>query len=124
MLGIIIGVSAVIAMLALGTGAQQAVNERISSLGTTLLTVVPGQVFTGGIASATDRARLEMEDAQALEARGTTFVAVQAEMGRSMAVQFRQTNTNTQIIGSTPNYLEVRKYTMAAGRMFEQGENE
>ena len=124
MLGIIIGVSAVIAMLALGTGAQQAVNERISSLGTTLVTVVPGQVFTGGIASATDRARLSMEDAQALQARGTRFVAVQPEMGRSLAVQFRATNTNTQIIGSTPNYLEVRKYTLAAGRMFEQGENE
>ena len=124
MLGIIIGVSAVIAMLALGTGAQQAVNERISSLGTTLVTVVPGQVFTGGIASATDRARLNMEDAQALEARGTTFGAVQPEMGRSLAVQFRATNTNTQVVGSTPNYLEVRKYTLAAGRMFDTGENE
>ena len=124
MLGIIIGVAAVIAMLALGTGAQQAVNERISSLGTTLVTVVPGQVFTGGIASATDRARLDMEDAQALEERGRGFVAVQAEMGRSLAVQYRATNTNTQVIGSTPNYLEVRKYTLAAGRMFDAGDNE
>jgi putative ABC transport system permease protein len=124
MLGIIIGVSAVIAMLALGTGAQQAVNERISSLGTTLVTVVPGQVFTGGIASATDRARLDMEDAQALEQRGTLFHSVQPEMGRSLAVQFRATNTNTQVIGSTPNYLDVRKYTLAAGRMFDAGENE
>src|SRR3954470_4977485 len=124
MLGIIIGVSAVIAMLALGTGAQQAVNERITSLGTTLVTVVPGQVFTGGIASATDRARLQMEDAQALQERGTSFVAVQPEMGRGMAVQFRQTNTNTQIIGSSPNYLEVRKYVVANGRMFDRGEDE
>src|SRR5215207_6730252 len=82
MLGVIIGVAAVIAMLALGTGAQQAVNERIASLGTTLVTVVLGQVFTGGIASATDRARLEMEDAEALQARGTGFSAVQPEMGR------------------------------------------
>jgi putative ABC transport system permease protein len=124
MLGVIIGVAAVIAMLALGTGAQKAVNERIASLGTTLVTVVPGQVFTGGIASATDRARLEMEDAQALRDRGASFVAVQPEMGRSMAVQFRQTNTNTQIVGSSPNYLEVRKYTLGTGRMFDQGDDE
>src|SRR5215216_1838332 len=73
MLGIIIGVAAVIAMLALGTGAQKAVNERIASLGTTMLTVLPGQVFTGGVASATDRARLQTSDAVALAENGTSF---------------------------------------------------
>src|SRR5438477_10512791 len=72
MLGIIIGVGAVIAMLALGRGAQSAVNDRITSLGTTLLTVNPGQVFqSGGIASSTDRARLTVKDAEAIEQRST-----------------------------------------------------
>src|SRR3954468_16122983 len=73
MLGIIIGVGAVIAMLALGNGAKAAVNARISALGTTMVTVVPGQVFAGGIASQNDRAQLKVGDAEMLVARGTTF---------------------------------------------------
>src|SRR6185369_13127083 len=71
MLGIVIGVSAVIAMVALGRGAQQSVKDRIASLGTTLVTVVPGQFRgPGGVASGTDRRRLTIEDAQALDDRG------------------------------------------------------
>jgi putative ABC transport system permease protein len=123
MLGIVIGVAAVIAMLALGSGAQQAVNQRIASLGTTLVTVVPGQVFSGGIASSTDRARLEVEDAEALAARGTSFVAVQPEMSRQLQVQFLTQNTSTNIIGTPANYTQVRRYTIGAGRMFGQSED-
>jgi len=69
MLGIVIGVSAVIAVVALGRGAQQAVNDRIASLGTTLLTVSPGQARTGGVMTFDVRTRLLMEDAEALVAR-------------------------------------------------------
>ncbi|HEU4643720.1 MAG TPA: ABC transporter permease [Gemmatimonadaceae bacterium] len=124
MLGIVIGVAAVIAMVALGRGAQRAVNERIASLGTTMLTVRPGQVFTGGIASSTDRARLEVADADALVQRGTIFAAVQPEMQRQLQVQFRNNNTSTDITGTTPNYLEVRKYEIGAGRMFTHADDE
>src|SRR3982750_4599425 len=124
MLGIIIGVAAVIAMLALGSGAQQAVNQRIASLGTTMVTVTPGQVFTGGIASGTDRARLEVDDATALQQRGTVLAAVQPEMGRSLQVQLANFNTNTNVTGTTPNFPEVRRYTLAAGRMFTQGDED
>jgi putative ABC transport system permease protein len=118
MLGIVIGVGAVIAMVALGRGAQNSVNERISALGTTLLTVNPGQVQTGGVASATDRARLTADDADALVRDGKWIAAVEPEMGRSLQVQYRSANTNTTVLGTTPNYLDVRKYSMAAGNMF------
>jgi putative ABC transport system permease protein len=124
MLGIVIGVAAVIAMVALGRGAQQAVNERIQALGTTLLTVVPGQVFTGGVASATDRAKLTLDDAIELQNRGTTFAAVEPEMTMQLQVQRYNTNTSTQVIGTTANYMEVRRYTLAAGRMFTQADND
>ncbi len=124
MLGIVIGVAAVIAMVALGRGAQQAVNERIASLGTTLLTVRPGQVFAGGIASSTDRARLEVSDAVALQQQGTVFAAVEPEMTKTLQVQLRRTNTSTDVIGSTPNYAEVRKYTIGAGRMFTESDDD
>src|SRR5512142_1656271 len=76
MLGIVIGVGAVIAMIALGRGAQESVKQRIASLGTTLLTVFPGQTRGGGgfgVASSTDRAPLTLDDAAALEERGRSI---------------------------------------------------
>ncbi len=118
MLGIIIGVAAVIAVVALGRGAQDAVSSRIAALGTTLLMVVPGQVQTGGVTSATDRAPLYVEDADALTAQAKYIAAVEPEMARQLQAQFRGTNTSTQVIGTTANYLQVRKYVMAQGAMF------
>ena len=128
MLGIVIGVAAVIAMVALGRGAQLAVKDRISALGTTMLTVVPGQVFQGGVASSTDRAKLQVSDADALETKGppppNAFAGVEPEMTRQLQVQWRNTNTSTNVIGTTPNYLDVRKYTIGSGRMFERGDDD
>jgi putative ABC transport system permease protein len=124
MLGIVIGVAAVIAMVALGRGAQQSVNDRIAALGTTLLTVMPGQArIPGGVASSSDRAALTLDDAQALDDRGTWIAAVQPEMARSLQVQYRDKNTSTTVTGATANYPEVRKFTLAAGRMFSNAED-
>jgi len=124
MLGIVIGVAAVIAMVALGRGAQNSVNDRIAALGTTLLTVNPGQVTTRGIASATDRAKLTTDDADALARDGRYIAAVEPEMSRSLQVQFGGSNANTTVLGTTPNYLDVRKYTLAAGTMFTQNDDD
>ncbi|MFN0152402.1 MAG: ABC transporter permease [bacterium] len=124
MLGVIIGVAAVIAMVALGRGAQQSVNARIASLGTTLLTVMPGQARGfGGVASGTDRARLDIDDAAALAERGTLFTDIQPEMSRQLQLQFGNKNANTSITGTTANYLSVRNFSLAAGRMFSAGED-
>ena len=124
MLGIVIGVSAVIAMVALGRGAQQSVKDRIASLGTTMLTVVPGQQRgPGSIASAADRSPLQLDDSQALEDKGTVLVAVQPEMSRSMQVVWGNHNTNTTIVGTSANYLEVRRYAIEFGRMFASSED-
>ena len=123
MLGVIIGVAAVVALVALGRGAQQSVNERISALGTTMLTVIPGQVFGRGVASGSDRAKLTLDDANALAERGTVLTAVEPEMSQNMQVQYGAKNANTSIIGTTANYLDVRKYTMDAGKMFNEGED-
>jgi putative ABC transport system permease protein len=125
MLGIVIGVAAVIAMVALGRGAQQSVNARIASLGTTLLTVIPGQQRVGGgpVASASDRAPLTLDDAAALEELGTFIVAVQPEMSRQLQVEYESRNVNTSIVGTTANYTEVRNFTIGAGRMFTRAED-
>jgi len=124
MLGIVIGVAAVIAMVALGTGAQTAVNDRIASLGTTLLTVTPGQQRGMGVSVMDQRARLVMEDAEALEARGDGILAVQPEINRNLQVTWTNRNAQASIVGTTANYLEVRKYKLLAGRMFTRMEDQ
>src|SRR4029078_4859234 len=125
MLGIVIGVAAVIAVVALGTGAQSAVKDRISSLGTTLLTVIPGQQRGMGV-TFDQSMKLTMDDAKALDdqSRAPSLTAVQPEMNSRLQVQYQSLNTNTSIVGTTANYLEVRKYELAAGRMFSRAEDE
>ena len=122
MLGIVIGVAAVIAMIALGRGAQIAVKDRIAALGTTLLTVSPGQQFERGVSSGSFRARMVMKDAVALQERAPNLV-VQPEMSTNLQVQYLSKNTNTSITGTTSNYLEVRNYKLSAGRFFSNGED-
>ena len=124
MLGIIIGVAAVISVVALGRGAQDAVTSRIAALGTTLLMVVPGQVRTGGVVSATDRAPLYVEDADSLAAQGKYIAAVEPEMARQLQLQFHGANTSTQVVGTTANYLQVRNYVMAQGAMFTAADDD
>src|SRR2546423_4042414 len=124
MLGVVIGVGAVITVVALGRGAQQSVNARISALGTTLLTVQPGQIFApGGVSSQSDRAPMTVGDAEALDSAGPAVAAVGPEMQKQLQVQDLNTNTNTTILGTTPNYLDVRKYAIANGKMFTEGDN-
>ncbi len=123
MLGIVIGVAAVIAVVALGTGAQSAVKDRISSLGTTLLTIMPGQQRGMGV-SFDQSMKLTMDDAAAIEERSPNITAVQPEMTSRLQVQYLNQNTNTSVVGTTSNYLEVRKYQLQAGRMFSRSEDE
>lgn len=124
MLGIVIGVSAVITMVALGRGAQDAVADRIASLGTTLLTVQPGAARgMGGVASNVDRARITLENATNIAERAQVTKAVQPEMSRRLTLQYLNRNTNTEIVGTTANFLEVRNFSVEYGRMFTAGED-
>ena len=124
MLGIVIGVAAVIAMVALGTGAQTAVKERIASLGTTLLTVTPGQQRGMGVVIADQQTKLTMEDAEAVEERGEHITAVQPEMNRNQQITWANKNASASVVGTSANFLEVRKYKLLAGRMFTRMEDE
>jgi putative ABC transport system permease protein len=124
MLGIVIGVGAVIAVVALGTGAQQAVKDRIAALGTTLLTVNPGQQRGQGVAIGGAQQRLTVEDAKAVDEHAMHLLGVQPEMRSMQQIVFGNKNASTQIIGTTPNYLEVRKYTLAFGKMFTAADDE
>ena len=122
-LGIIIGVGAVITMIALGTGARKAVEARIQALGPTLLTVFAGQGFRGGIAF-TDRVSLTMDDDTALAQGARYLSAVVPELARNLQVQRGSLNVNVNVVGTTPDYVPVRGYTVTAGRMFTAGEDQ
>jgi putative ABC transport system permease protein len=123
MLGIIIGVGAVITMVALGTGAQKAIEERINSLGANLLTIFPGQSFQRGVASG-NRVSLTVDDAEALERDARQLSAVVPEMQSSLQLKYGNKNLNVNVIGTTPNYATVRNYSVTSGRMFTAGDNE
>ena len=122
MLGIVIGVSAVIAMTALGNGASKAVQDRISSLGTTLLQIDAARAQQGGVAIA-NPVRLTEADAKLLRERATLLSEVEPQQDRDMQVTYKNQNTRTQVTGATPNFLTVRKYQLDAGRMFTDGED-
>jgi putative ABC transport system permease protein len=117
-LGIVIGVGAVIAMMALGSGAQRAVQEQVASLGTNLLSVVPGQSFQMGVASQT-RVSLTVDDYEALAAAaGGALAAVVPEIGQSRQVQYQARNINVTVLGTTVDYPTVNNFTLTAGAMF------
>ena len=119
LLGIIIGVSAVITLMAIGRGAQESITSRIESLGTNLLFIRSGATnqfgFTGAQGSA---ANLTLEDSQALIdpiwAPSVGSVAPETQL-RSQLVYERE-NTNTRLIGITPEYLPVRSFKVAEGQ--------
>jgi putative ABC transport system permease protein len=123
MLGIIIGVGAVITMVALGSGAQKAVEDRIAALGANVFTVMAGQASQGGI-RITDRTILSTDDYEALLRDAPLLKAVVPEMQQSLQVKYGNQNSNVNIVGTTANYTTVRNYTVPYGRMFTEGDDE
>ena len=123
MLGIIIGVGAVITMVALGSGAQKSVQARIQALGPTLLSLYPGQAFRGGIAFD-QRVSLMVDDYKALASDARYVKAVVPELTRNLQIKRAGQNINVSVVGTTPNYVPVKNYTITAGRMFTAGEDE
>jgi putative ABC transport system permease protein len=122
MLGIIIGVGAVITMVALGSGAQKAVEDRIAALGANVFTVFAGQGRSGAI-MITDRTVLSTDDYEALRRGATLLSAVVPEAQQPQQIVFGNQNRNLQVIGTTANYTDVRNYTVPYGRMFTEGDD-
>ncbi len=115
MLGIIIGVMAVIAMLSIGRGAQAAITNQINSIGTNLLFIRPGSTQEGGVRSAQgSAATLTLEDAQALS-NVANVVGVAPELDSFAQLAYLGNNANGRILGVTPEYLDTMNATVADG---------
>ena len=122
-LGIVIAIGAVIAMVSLGQSSQKAVEMQSQSLGSNLLTVIPGSQVSGGVRGAAGGSTsLTYDDAKAIEnsSEVTSVANVSPELSRRAQVIAGRNNTNTQILGATPAYTEVRKLSLTSGRFISQ----
>ena len=121
MLGILIGVAAVIAMLALGRGAQKAIEEQLASLGSNLLVLRPGAYRVSGVAlDAGSVTRLTTDDAEVLtQTFPQQIKRVAPQVSGKAQVTFRDKNWSTQILATTPDYAPMRATDPAVGRFID-----
>jgi len=124
MLGIIIGVAAVVAMVSIGLGVQQKIQSSIAGLGSNLLIVMPGSSKpTGGVRQAAgSNITLTNQDSKAIgrEISGINYIA--PTVSQQYQIIYGNQNWNTSVTGTTPEYLEIRNYTIAEGSFFSSND--
>ncbi len=120
-LGVVIGVSAVVTMVTLGNGTTQSVEAQIASLGSNLLIISPGQRRGPGSAGQ-PAPRFKVADADAVREQVSGLRAVAPSMGQSVTVVAMAKNWTTTVTGTTADYLPVGNWTLAAGRAFTEAE--
>jgi putative ABC transport system permease protein len=118
-LGIVIGVSAVITMVTLGNGATQSVRDQIAGMGSNLLMVLPGQGFGPG---SGDAPRFRIADAEAIRAQVGTLQAVAPTATRRTTAVYGARNWMTSVTGTTNEYFTAGNWSLAAGRTFTDAE--
>jgi len=122
MLGIVIGVGAVIVMIAVGAGAQRRVEEQIRALGSNLLLVMPGATTAGGVRMGFgSSSTLTEDDVMAINRDIPEALAAPALRGNAQVI-WGNANWSTAIYGITAEYLDVRQWALASGRVFEPAE--
>jgi putative ABC transport system permease protein len=119
MLGIIIGVAAVIAMVAVGSGATARIKEQIQSIGSNLIMVLPGSVTTSGMRLGSGAGvTLTEDDGRAIMAECPAVALVAPSVRGAAQVMSGNNNWATSILGTTPDYLKIRELSMLSGRAF------
>jgi putative ABC transport system permease protein len=120
-LGIIIGVASVVAMVAMGNGAQARIQSQVAALGQNLLTVFAGASRSGGVSGGLGSASsLTLGDAEAIRREVTDVVALSPEAPTSAQVISNGRNWSTTILGESPDYLVIREWKLASGSMFTE----
>ena len=123
MLGIIIGIAAVIAMVAIGAGASKVISDQIASIGSNLLLVLPGSVTSGGLRSGSGGTpTLTYDDARAIAAECPSVANVSPNVRGTGQVVYGNQNWSTIVMGCTPENLVVRNWSLSAGRNISQSD--
>jgi putative ABC transport system permease protein len=119
MLGIIIGVAAVIAMVGVGAGATARIQEQIESIGSNLIIVLPGSISSNGVRLGSGGvATLTQDDAQAIAAECPSVALTAPTVRGGVQVVYGNNNWATNVQGVTPDYMILRDYTMMSGQFF------
>lgn len=119
MLGIIIGVAAVIAMMSIGQGSKESIRKELSSMGTNLITIRPGADMRGGVRQdPSSMQTLKIADYERILAEKKYVTNVSPEVNSSGQVVYGNNNTNTTIYGETPEYLDIKQWTIEDGVCF------
>jgi putative ABC transport system permease protein len=119
MLGIIIGVGAVIAMMAVGTGAQESIKQQIASLGTNVILIFPGSFNQGGVRSGTGTsASISPEDLIAIQNQCPSVAAASPSVRDGGQIVYQEQNWRASIIGVTPEYFTIRSWPVSSGQYF------
>ena len=120
-LGIIIGVAAVVAMVAVGNGAQARITSKVSALGQNLLTVFAGSKKSGGVQSGLGSAStITLADAEAIAREVTDVAAISPEVSTTGQAIANGRNWSTSVVGESRDYLKIRSWKLAAGSMFDE----
>ena len=122
MLGVIIGVGAVITMVALGEGARKSVEARINALGTDVLTIMPGQRQRMG--ASREGEPLTVANANAVLERSPNLIDMAPEMSQGVQIEYLNRNTQSNALGTTPSYLKVNRFELQAGRFIDDEDME
>ena len=124
MLGIIIGVGAVIVMVAVGEGAKAQIQARIDNLGTNMVIITPGAAQTGGVSlGAGSSNRLTIDDAEALKRESVILTGVSPVVMTFTNAVGGVGNWRTSIQGVSPDYAAIRSWTVSSGRFFDEADN-
>ena len=122
MLGIVIGVAAVITMLAAGAGAQKNIEDQIDALGANLLSISAQSWFFRGVSR--QQLTLEVEDVWALEEKTQYIDLVVPRLEDRGQIKYGNRNLNVRLVGTTDGYMEIYGYDIAAGEMFTRADDE
>jgi len=123
MLGIIIGVASVITMLAIGQGSKKSIEDQISSMGSNMLFVMPGNMRMGGVQQGSSSSqRLTTADVNAIKTECDAVIAVSPEVRSSGQAVYGSSNWPTTIYGGNEEYLEIKSWSIVSGRNITDSE--
>src|SRR5665647_1160020 len=120
MLGIIIGIAAVIAMMAVGSGASYVISQQIASIGSNIILVIPGSTTSGGLRTGGGAQTITSDDVKAIMAECPSVSLASGTVRSSGQVVYGNLNWSTVIMGGTPELFDIREWPVISGRSIEQ----
>ncbi|MFZ2154242.1 MAG: ABC transporter permease [Candidatus Moraniibacteriota bacterium] len=122
-LGIVIGIASVITMVGIGQGSKKSIETQIESIGSNLIMIMPGSQSVGGVRQSSGSAQtLTEEDVTVINKKVSNLKAVAPSVTENYQITAKANNSNTQVIGTTPEYVLVKNVALEAGSFFSENQ--